>query len=71
MAQVVELPTKAAALDYLKERYSYWDPTDENVTIEKYGRGIDERIGWDTWLICIDGKAAMFTDGPWPEEEPR
>ena len=48
----------------LLERYDFWSPTDANVTIEKYGEGIDKRIGWDTHLVCVDGKAALFTDGP-------
>lgn len=34
---------------------------EQNVTVRPYGR--DERIGWDTHLICIDGKAALFSDG--------
>jgi hypothetical protein len=34
-----------------------------SVTVEPYG-GIDKRIGWDTHLVCIDGDAVGFTDGP-------
>lgn len=30
--------------------------------IEPYG--FDERIGWDTHLITVAGKAALFSDGP-------
>jgi hypothetical protein len=48
----------------LRAGYDFWDPTPENVSIVKYGEGIDERCGWDTHLVCIDGKAALFTDGP-------
>ena len=35
-----------------------------DVTVEKYGYGIDERIGWDTHLVCVNGIPAGFTDGP-------
>lgn len=40
------------------------------MTIEKYG-GFDERIGWDTHLLCIDGRAALYTDGPMEKGAPR
>lgn len=34
----------------------------ENVTVEPYG--FDKRIGWDTHLVCVDGKPVGYTDGP-------
>lgn len=34
-----------------------------NVTVEKYGNGIDERCGWDTHIVCENGRACGFTDG--------
>lgn len=39
-------------------------PTRETVTVEKYGKGIDERCGWDTHIVCVNGQAWGFTDGP-------
>jgi hypothetical protein len=48
-------------LELVGERFFFWMPTRDNVTIEWYGR--DRRIGWDTHLVCVDGKAALFTDG--------
>lgn len=33
------------------------------VKVEKYG-GIDERIGWDTYIVTINGDACGFTNGP-------
>jgi hypothetical protein len=33
------------------------------ITVEKYG-GYDERIGWDTYLVCVEGQPVGFTDGP-------
>lgn len=64
MARVVEIKDRAALLEYLREHFDFWKPTEENVTIEKYGVGVDARIGWDTHLICVDGNAALFADGP-------
>lgn len=61
MSHVVEVKDRAALLAYLREHYYFWTPIDENVTIEPYG--FDDRIGWDTHLICVDGKAALFSDG--------
>ena len=41
----------------------------ENVTVEKYGKGIDERIGWDTYIVHVDGVGVLgFTDGPLHQE---
>lgn len=33
------------------------------ITVEKYG-GYDNRIGWDTYIVCVNGSARGFTDGP-------
>lgn len=66
MEHMAEFHTRAELLAFLRERFDFWSPTDANVTIEKYGKGIDERCGWDTHLICVDGKAALFSDGPLP-----
>jgi hypothetical protein len=32
------------------------------IIVEKYGDGIDERIGWDTHLVCVEGLPVGFTD---------
>lgn len=61
MERVVEIPDKAALMAYLKEHYDFWHPNEQNVTVQPYGR--DERIDWDTHLICVDGNAALFSDG--------
>ena len=60
-----DIASKADLMAYLCEHYDFWGPTEENVTCEPYC--YDERIGWDTHLICVDGKAALFSDGPIPE----
>ena len=61
MEHVVEIENRAELLEYLRKTHSFWNPTDENVTIKPYM--YDERIQWDTHLISIDGKAALFSDG--------
>lgn len=62
MARCVDIADGAALMEYLHEEFYFWNPTPENVTAKKWG--YDARIGWDTYLVCIDGKAALFTDGP-------
>jgi N6-adenosine-specific RNA methylase IME4 len=39
-------------------------PTEANTKVEYYGR--DDRIGWDTYIVTVDGQAWGFTDGPVP-----
>lgn len=61
MSKIVEISSKEELLEYLKKHYDFWNPTDTNVTIEFYCK--DSRIGWDTYIICVAGKAALFSDG--------
>lgn len=67
MQHVREFHTRAALIAFLKLEWLGDEATEENVTIKKYGTGIDERIGWDTHLVCVNGKAVLFTDGPLEE----
>lgn len=46
------------SIDHIQKLY----PGSE-IKIEKYG-GIDERCGWDTYIVTQDGKACGFTNGP-------
>lgn len=55
---VEEVPDRTALLALLRRRFDFWSPTEENVSIKHHG--YDPRIGWDTYLICIDGKAATL-----------
>ena len=61
MDRVVEFNSRSELVSYLQEHYYFWSPTDENITIKPYG--FDKRNGWNTHLICVDGKAALFSDG--------
>ncbi len=66
MEHVREFATRAELEAFMKAEWLDWKP-DSVITIEKYG-GFDSRIGWGTHLICVDGKAALFSDGDFPEE---
>lgn len=37
----------------------------EQIEVTPYAR--DERIGWDTHIVTVDGSAVGFTDGPLPD----
>jgi hypothetical protein len=67
MKHVLEIADWAALVAFLEKEYVRWKP-DSVVTIEKYG-GFDERIGWGTHLVCVDGRAALYTDGPMEKPE--
>jgi len=69
MKEAVQLPDRAALIAHLQAIHSGFEEgpviADETVRVEKYGRGIDTRIGWDTHIVMIDGWGpAGFTDGP-------
>lgn len=60
---VVEVHTLRQVMDYLRTHYGFWNPKHENVTIRPH-EGY-ARYGWDTHLICVDGRAALYSDaGP-------
>jgi hypothetical protein len=65
MEQVCEFTSRADLILYLQKHYYFWGPTDENVFIEPYG--FDKRNGWNTYLICVGGKAVLFSDGDFNE----
>jgi hypothetical protein len=66
MKHVREFHSRSEFEAFLKAEWLGWKEGSV-VTIKKYC--FDERIGWDTHLICVDGKAALFSDGPLPEDE--
>jgi hypothetical protein len=56
MKTVVELePTLAALTAHLGAK-------PKQVKVEKYM--YDDRIGWDTHIVTVDGEAVGFTNGP-------
>lgn len=36
---------------------------DGEIKVESYG-GVDDRCGWDTYIVTHNGNAMGFTDGP-------
>jgi hypothetical protein len=61
MARVTEVKNFDQLLVYLQENYYFWCPTAQNVRTKHYM--FDDRIGWNTWMVTVDGHAAVFADG--------
>ncbi len=40
----------------------YKQPSVGIITVEPYV--YDKRVGWNTYIVCVDGRAVGFTDGP-------
>jgi hypothetical protein len=66
MAQTTEVADLEALQAYVKQHFYAWDPTDENIQIQPWG--LDPRNWWDTYLITVNGHAALFSDGPFPDD---
>lgn len=60
-------PTKQAVIEWAYEDLWEWQVPKEyldNITVKKYGEGIDERCGWDTHIVHLPGWGVLgFTDG--------
>lgn len=68
MKTVVEVNSLKDLRAHLANTCPYADVRSDNVLVEKYGRDIDERIGWNTHIVTINGQVVGFTDGPLPIE---
>lgn len=68
METVIELPDFEALEAHLRERHRGTAYETGALTVEPYGdtpeRRLDKRIGWDTHIVCINGNAIGYTDGP-------
>jgi hypothetical protein len=67
MAQVIEVASLDELVRRMRERVQDWYPIDQlptidNIKVEPYG--FDDRIGWDTYIVTVNGSAWGFTDGP-------
>ena len=60
MAQVREFEDREALFEYVKQAYDFWSPTEETIAVEFYA--FDPRINWNTYLLTVDGNAALFLD---------
>lgn len=69
MATVIEMADRAALVAYIARQLEPFHFTAAEVAagleVEKYGSGIDERIGWDTHIVTLKRYGVLgFTDGP-------
>ncbi|KFL27629.1 hypothetical protein JP75_25210 [Devosia riboflavina] len=64
MATARTINTKADLVKALDE--DGWPHGD--IEVKPYGR--DDRIGWNTHIVTVDGMAAGFTSGPFTGEQP-
>ncbi|MEK6883043.1 MAG: hypothetical protein AABY22_25690 [Nanoarchaeota archaeon] len=55
-------PNKESIRKFFTENEDFPEIYEGNIEVEPYG--FDKRIGWDTYIVCINGKAVGFTDGP-------
>jgi hypothetical protein len=63
MAEVIELPDRAALVKHLANDLAHWGTTvgDDDVKVAPYGH--DDRIGWDTHIVTIRNK--QLPGGNW------
>ena len=67
MADVVEVNDLPQLVRHMRREVERWYPKDElptleNTKLEPYC--FDDRIGWDTYLVTVKGKAWGYTNGP-------
>lgn len=65
MATVVDVTTFADLVTLVADNcqdFGWGEADQESVTVKPYG--FDHRIAWDTHIVCLNGKAVGFTDGP-------
>ncbi len=66
MKTVREFETIKELADHLQAEVDKYGPEMidcSKITFEKYGEGIDDRIGWDDYAVYVDGCLFGFTDG--------
>lgn len=59
-AEVVEISDFIDLVRHLRSQLP--NASLNNVTVEPYG--FDQLIGWNTHIVCVNGEACGFTDGP-------
>ncbi|PPT23113.1 hypothetical protein LMG19145_01938 [Xanthomonas arboricola pv. fragariae] len=59
-------PTLNAVVEFLRgESGGTFLVTPDMVSVKKYGSGLDERTGWDTYAVSVHGMGIMaWIDGP-------
>lgn len=70
MKEAVEITGRQELVEHLRKSWgNSVNESGSNVFVEKYGTGIDSRIGWDTHIVMVDGFPDGFTNGPIPNHE--
>lgn len=65
MSRVVELDgTKEAIVEFLNMGDGYLNGRITPEMVELIPGGWDERIGWNTYIVTVNGMAVAFTNGP-------
>ncbi|MGQ5267425.1 hypothetical protein ACULMM_11215 [Xanthomonas arboricola pv. corylina] len=59
-------PTLGAVVEFLRgDGGGAFVVTPDVVSVKKYGSGLDERTGWDTYAVSVRGMGIMaWIDGP-------
>lgn len=59
----VQLESKEALFDYVRQEHAVFFDGDGKITVEWYAH--DRRPGCyeDTYIVCVDGMAVGYTDG--------
>lgn len=58
-------PTLNAVKEWVKSTFNHQLIDLDDLTVEKYGPGIDTRIGWNTYIVHSKPNGVLgFTDGP-------
>jgi hypothetical protein len=64
LATTVRLYTYPALLKHVRGLLAPWGVRVDKLKIESY-YGYDDRIGWDTYIVILEGYGVVgFTDGP-------
>lgn len=71
MAELATVETRADLIQHMREESNWFPeserPTEQNTKIEYYCR--DDRIGWDTWVVLVNGRPWGFINGNWESEK--
>ncbi|PPU32162.1 hypothetical protein XspCFBP7912_13410 [Xanthomonas sp. CFBP 7912] len=59
-------PTLSAVVEFLRgDAGEAFVVTPDLVSVKKYGSGLDERTGWDTYAVSVRGMGVLaWIDGP-------
>ena len=65
LEETVEFPNFDALFHHLQQMIHWKEFGPQAVSIEKYhNQRLDERTGWNTYLVSVEGQGVGFTDGP-------